>query len=155
MIFTTHDLGDGKRVRLRLTRPSDAPRVRAFLEDAPDVVVRHFTYYDPHRRLTLAAMAFVDGAEQIVGLADVAFHGGGLAEIAVIVRDDAQRQGLGTLLTEALASMAVQRGATRLKGEEPMLPLLGRLGRTVRTVEDGRAVAYTRLSRAPRRRRAA
>jgi hypothetical protein len=51
--------------------------------------------------------------------------------------------------------MAVQRGATRLRGEEPMLPLLERLGRTVRAVEDGRAVAYTRLSRAPRRRRAA
>jgi len=155
VIFTTQELADGRRVRLRLTRPSDALHVRAFLEDAPDVVVRHFTYYDPHQRLTLAAFVFSDGVEQIVGLGDLASRGTGLAEIAVMVREDARGQGLGKLLTEAAASIAVQRGATRLRGEEPMLPLLEPLGRTVRTVEDGRVVAYTRLSRAPRRRSAA
>lgn len=155
MIFTTHELADGSRVRLRLTRPTDAGLVQAFLEDSPDSVVRHFTYYDLHQRLMMASTMFVDGAEQIVGLADVAFLGGGLAEIGVVVRDDAQGQGLGALLTDAVASAALQRGATRLRGELRMLPLLERLGRTVQTVEDGRAVAYTRLSRAPRRRRAA
>jgi hypothetical protein len=40
-----------------------------------------------------------------------------------------------------------------LDGNQPMLHLLERLGRTVRTVEDGRAVAYTRLQ--PGRRRSA
>src|SRR5256885_10862752 len=32
MLGTLHELGDGLRIGLRLTRPSDAPRVRAFLE---------------------------------------------------------------------------------------------------------------------------
>jgi GNAT superfamily N-acetyltransferase len=155
VIFTTHELAGGWRVRVRLTRPSDARLVQAFLEDSPDTVVRHFTYYDPHQRLMMAATMFLGGREQIVGLASAAFLGGGLAEIGVVVRDDAQRRGLGSLLTNAVASAAAQRGVTRLRGVPAMLPLLEPLGRTVRTVEDGRAVAYTRLSRAPRRRSAA
>src|SRR2546421_205308 len=100
MLSTTHELDDGSRVRLRLTRPSVAP---------------------------------------------------GLAEIGIVVDDENQGRGLGKVLSEAVASLALQRGATRLKaemldGNAPMLRLLERLGRTVRTVEDGRSVAYTRLS---------
>jgi GNAT superfamily N-acetyltransferase len=155
VIFTTHELAGGSRVRLRLTRPTDAALVGAFLEGSPDSVVRHFTYYDLHERLMMTATTFVAGSEQIVGLADVAFLGGGLAEIGVVVQDDARGQGVGTLLMDAITAAAGQRGVTRLRGELPLLPLLERLGRTVRTVEDGRAVAYTRLSRAPRRRSAA
>ncbi len=99
----------------------------------------------------------IDGHERIVGLADAAFLATGLAEIGVVVDDDAQGQGLGKLLSEAVASVALQRGANRLKaemldGNEPMLRLLERLGRTVRTVEDGRSVAYTRLQQRRRRR---
>jgi hypothetical protein len=45
--------------------------------------------------------------------------------------------------------------AEMLNGNTPMLRLLERLGRTVRTVEDGRAVAYTRLQPGRRRRSAA
>jgi RimJ/RimL family protein N-acetyltransferase len=166
MLSTTHLLDDGSRVRLRLTRPSDAPRVRAFLEGlspetrrrrflsstpvVSDAAVRHFTFYNPRERLMLAATMPVDGAERIVGLADAAFLATGLAEIGVVVDDDSQGQGLGKVLSEAVASVALQRGAVRLKAEMlddnlAMLRLLERLGRTVRTVEDGRSVAYTRL----------
>ncbi|MEA2423528.1 MAG: Acetyltransferase domain [Thermoleophilaceae bacterium] len=100
----------------------------------------------------------VDGGERVVGLADAAFLATGLAEIGVVVDDEAQGRGLGKLLSEAVASVALSRGAVRLKaemldGNQPMLHLLERLGRTVRTVEDGRAVAYTRLQ--PGRRRSA
>jgi GNAT superfamily N-acetyltransferase len=155
VIFETHELSDGTRVRLRLARPTDIARVQAFLEGSPEWIVRYFTYYDLRERLMLAAVTLADGVEQIVGLADVSFRGGGLAEVGVLVREDARGQRLGTLLLETAASLAAQRGATRLKGERPMMPLLERLGRTVRTVEDGRAVAYTRLERSPRRRRSA
>jgi acetyltransferase len=174
MLATTHQLDDGSRVRLRLTRPTDATPVRHFLENlseetrtrrflsptpsVTDSTVRHFTFYDPRERLMLAATMPVDGQERIVGLADAAFLATGLAEIGVVVDDDTQGQGLGKLLSEAVASVALQHGATRLKaemlhGNEPMLHLLERLGRTVRTVEDGRSVAYTRLQH--RRRRSA
>jgi RimJ/RimL family protein N-acetyltransferase len=174
MLATAHQLDDGSRVRLRLARPSDAAQVRLFLEGlseetrtrrflsptpgVSDAIVRHFTFYEPRERLILAATMLVAGTERIVGLADAAFLATGLAEIGVVVDDDTQGQGLGKLMSEAVASVALQRGATRLKaemldGNAPMLRLLERLGRTVRSVEDGRSVAYTRLEQ--RRRRSA
>ena len=63
------------------------------------------------------------------------------------------------LLSEAVASIAMKRGATHLKAQmlednAPMRKLFERLGRTVRTVEDGTSTAYVRL-RADRRRSAA
>jgi RimJ/RimL family protein N-acetyltransferase len=172
MLSKTHELDDGARVRLRLARPSDGLPVRQFLEGLSDETrrrrflsptpavssstVRHFTFYDPRERLILAATMPVSGQERIVGLADAAFLATGLAEIGVVVDDESQGKGLGKLLSEAVASVALQHGANRLKaemlhGNEPMLRLLERLGRTVRTVEDGRSVAYTRLQHRRRR----
>jgi acetyltransferase len=174
MLSTTHELEDGSRVRLRLARPTDARLVRSFLERlspetrtrrfltptpaVSEATVRHFTFYEPRERLILAATMPFEGSERIVGLADAAFLATGLAEIGLVVGDEAQGQGLGKLLSEAVASVALQHGAVRLKaemldGNRPMLRLLERLGRTVRTVEDGRAVAYTRLEHGAARRR--
>jgi GNAT superfamily N-acetyltransferase len=176
LLGATHELDDGTRVRLRLTRPTDAPLVRSFLErlsdetrtlrfltampNVSDATVRYFTFYDPRERVTIAAMRPVDGGERIVGLADVAFTATGMAEIGVVVDEDHQGCGLGKLLSEAVASMAIKRGATRLKaqmlfGNTPMMRLLERLGRTVRMVEDGTSVAYVRLHADRRRRPAA
>jgi RimJ/RimL family protein N-acetyltransferase len=166
MLSTAHRLRDGSAVRLRLTRPSDAPRVRSFLEtlseparyrrflsaigDVPESVVRHFTFYEPRERLMLAATTPADGSEAIVALADVAMLDTGVAEIAVVVGDAHQGLGIGTLLGGAVASLAAQRGATHLKAvvasdNEPMLRLMERLGETVRTREDSNVVAYTKL----------
>jgi hypothetical protein len=117
VIFTTHELADGSRARLRLARPTDTARVQAFLEGAPEFAVRRLTYYDPHERLTLLAVAFEDGTERIVGIAEVALRGEGAGEVAVTVRDDLVPEGAEALLREA--------------------------------------EAYTQLSLAPRRRRAA
>jgi GNAT superfamily N-acetyltransferase len=164
MLSTTHRLGDGSAVRIRLTRPSDVPRVRAFLDhlstktrkrrfgaagEPPDAV-RKMTFYDPRRRLVAAATMPVGRNEQIVGLADIALDDGGIAEIGLVVDDDAQGRGVGTLLSEAVASLAVHRGAKALKAprvdaNSPMVSLLERLGPTARTNEDGDQVAYTRL----------
>jgi RimJ/RimL family protein N-acetyltransferase len=170
MLSTTHELADGSRVRLRLTRPSDAPRVRGFLdglspttrarrfgdEAASEADVRELTFYDPRSRLVAAATMPVAGGEQIVGLADVSLQPSGLAEIGVVIGDDAQGRGVGKLLSESVASLAFHRGATQLKaprvdGNRAMAALLERLGPTVRTIEDGTTVAYTRLQARPRR----
>lgn len=166
LLSTTHELDDGARARLRLTRPSDAGMVREFLEGLSpetrerrflhpmpaisDSTVRHFTFYDPRERMAMAACVPVGGSECIVGLADVAFLGTGLAEIGMVVADDYQHRGLGKLLSEAVASLAIKRGATHLKahmlhGNSPMVRLFERLGNTVRTVEDGRSTVYVRL----------
>jgi GNAT superfamily N-acetyltransferase len=172
MLSFAHRLDDGSTARIRLTRPSDAPLVRAFFERlepetrhsrflapmpvVPEWVVRHFTFYDPRERAILAATMPVDGVERIVGLADAAFLETGLAEIGVVVDDTHQRRGLGKLLSEAIASVAIKRGATHLKAQMqsdnvPMLRLFERLGRTVRSVEDGTSTAYVRLSAGRRR----
>ena len=166
LLATTHALDGGLRVRLRLTRPSDEARVRGFLERlapetrqrrflapmprVPQSVVDHFTFYDPRQRLVLAASAPGEGGEQIVGLGDISFDATGLAEIGLVVEDEHQSRGIGKLLTEAIASLALSHGATHLKAEmldssPAVLKLLGEIGRTVRTIEDGRAVAYAKL----------
>ena len=175
MLSQLHELDDGAGVRLRLTRPTDAALVRDFLERlspatrhrrflhampaVSDSTVRYFTFYDPRERITFAATELIDGVERIVGLADAAFVETGLAEIGVVVGDEHQGRGLGKLLSEAVAMLAIKRGATHLKaemlaGNAPMIRLFERLGRTVRTVEDGTSTAYARL-RADRRRTAA
>ena len=176
LLAASHELSDGSRVRLRLTRPSDHALVREFLDGlspltrerrflapvphVPESTVRHFTFYDPRERMTMAAMLPTGRGERIVGLADAAFLGTGLAEIGIVVDDEHQNRGLGTLLSEAVASLAIKRGAIHLKaqmlhGNAPMLRLFERLGRTVRTVEDGTSTAYVRLRADRRRGRAA
>ena len=174
MLGTLHELGDGLRIGLRLTRPSDAPRVRAFFErlspetrlkrfftSMPNVderTVHHFTFFNPRERLVIAATAPESGIEEIVGLADIALVDTGVAELGIVVDDEHQGRGLGAALSEAAASLAVSHGATHLKAElldhnKAMLRLLERLGHTVQTVENGYVVAYARLPL--RRRRAA
>lgn len=166
LLATTHRLQGGREVRLRLTRPSDAGRVRDFLERlspetrhrrflapmprVPDPVVGHFTFYDPRERLALAASAPGIGGEEIVGLGDVSFLSTGVAEIAMVVEDNHQHVGIGGLLCEAIASIAAARGATHLKAEmldssPAVLRLLDSIGRTVQAVEDGRSVTYAEL----------
>jgi GNAT superfamily N-acetyltransferase len=153
MLSAAHELADGRSARLRLTRPTDAGLIRAFLEtlgEVPDSVVHQFTYYEPREQLMIAASSLDQGTEKIVGLASVAMLETGTAEIAVVVDDDRRGIGVGTLLTEAVASLALRRGATHMKAtmdgdNDAMLRLMERQGQTVCAHEDGTIVAYTRL----------
>lgn len=166
MLASTHRLESGLNVRLRLTRPTDYGRVREFLERqsaemlalrfftpmprVSDATVRHFTHFDPRRTLIVAATAPLGAEERIVALGDVALLATGLAEIGVIVDEERQGEGLGRALAEAIARLAVERGATHLKAEMlgrnvAMLSLMQRLGPTVQSVEAGVTVAYTKL----------
>ena len=110
-------LDGGLRVRLRLTRPSDAAHVRGFLErlspetrqrrflspmpSVPQAVVDHFTFYDPRERLVIAATMPGQGGEEIVGLGDVSFLSTGIAEIGLVVEEEHQSRGIGRLIAEA------------------------------------------------------
>ena len=167
LMSTTHEVDGDLRVRLRLARPTDAAGVRSFLEglsnetrhrrfftampSVPEHVVRHFTYFNPRDRMVVAAVTFREGSEVVLGLADIVMDQTGVAELAVVVDDSVQSCGVGKLLTEVIASLALRRGATHLRAEllehnVPMLRLMERLGRTVRSVEDGTSMVYTRLS---------
>jgi GNAT superfamily N-acetyltransferase len=166
MLATTHELESGLRVRLRLTKPSDAGRLRSFLRrvsgmslrlrfgiDDPEAVDhRDLSFYDPRERLVVAAAAEDDrgAGEQIVGIADVTLLETGLAEIGLLVDDAHQTKGIGRLMTEAIALMAIQRGATHLKapldGDNPaVVRLIERIGPTVKVVDDAGVAAFTRL----------
>jgi RimJ/RimL family protein N-acetyltransferase len=166
MLATIHELDSGLRIGLRLTRPSDAPRVRAFLErlsrDArlkrffmamPEIdesTVNHFTFYNPRERIVVAATAPLAGVEEVIGIADIALVDTGVAELGIVVDDEHQGKGVGGALIEAVASLAAAQGATHIRAEmldhnRAMARLLQRLGRTVQTMEDGHVLAYTRL----------
>jgi acetyltransferase len=173
MLATVHELDSGLRIGLRLARPSDAPRVRSFLErlsretrvkrffmampDIDERTVNHFTFYNPRQRIVVAATAPLAGVEEMIGLADIALVDTGVAELGIVVDDEHQGSGVGTALLEAVSSLAAANGATHLRAElldhnKPMIRLLERLGRTVQTMEDGHVLAYTRLPlRAERR----
>lgn len=172
LLATTHEVDDGLCVRLRLARPSDAMRVREFLEGlspetrqgrfhaalatVPDSLVRNFTFFDPRERLVVAATWMEGHREAIAGLADVGLLSTGVAELGLVVRDEQQDQGAGKLLTEVIASLAMQQGATHLRAEllehnGAMLRLMERLGRTARTVEGGVTMVYVKLPAALRR----
>lgn len=166
LLSTTHEVGDGLRVRLRLARPSDALRLQGFFDGLSDetrhrrffvsmpliseTLVRHFTFYDPRERLVLVATAMIGHSEEIVGVTDVALQETLVAELGVVVGDERQGIGVGKLLTEAVASLAIRQGATHLRaelleGNDRMVALMRRLGRTMVTAEDGGSVAVTRL----------
>jgi GNAT superfamily N-acetyltransferase len=161
LLATTYAVGDDLRVRLRLCRPSDARRVETFLgELAPETrravgEVRDYTFFDPRERLVLAATRPVDGSDAIVGLADCTLLETGLAQLVVVVGDDAQGRGVGKLLTSAIATLARRQGATHLKASlrednAAMMRLMARVGPTVRTEEDGGIALYTTLAASAR-----
>jgi len=170
LLATTFRAGDDLSVRLRLSRRSDAPAVRRFLEGLDlesrrlrffspmpvvrGATVRHFTAHDPRRRTCLVATAPRGGTEEVLGLADASISAARTAEIAIVVADEVRGRGIGSLLVGALAALAARQGATRLKAEmlphnEPMVALMRGIGPTVLAFEEGNAVAYTRLEPEP------
>ena len=129
LLATTHRAKDGLRVRLRLARPTDALRMGAFIErldpeavarafppvpGAPDPV-RRLTFFDPRRRVVLVATALLEGAETIVGVAEVALTHPGVAVLASVVDEAHRRRGIGTLLGDAIAALARRQGAVDLR----------------------------------------
>jgi hypothetical protein len=108
LLATTHD-ADGMRVRLRLARPSDAWRLRDFLEShAPRLAsqARRFTFYDPRRRLVVLATAPIEGTEEIVGLADLRTRAP--REALVVVDDRTPSAAVRSLLEQAAAALAAR-----------------------------------------------
>jgi hypothetical protein len=95
---TTHELADGARVRLRLTRPSDLRAIEGLTDS--QTVARRYVFFDPRRRMVLAAAMPGPGGEQIVGLAVV-----DPSQVEVLTtRSDVEQ-----LLREGAETLAIRR----------------------------------------------
>jgi hypothetical protein len=108
LLATTHDAG-GLRVRLRLARPSDALRLRGFLEShAPRLSAhaRRLTFYDPRRRLVVLATAPLEGSEEIVGLADLPTPAP--RDTVVVVDDRTPNHAVRRLLEQAATALSAR-----------------------------------------------
>lgn len=71
----------------------------------PDSLLRLITCVDYHRRLALLAGSDADDGAEVVALSEFIAIDDHTAEVGLVVRDDWQRQGLGTALaTRTLAA---------------------------------------------------
>ncbi len=80
-----------------------------------------------------AAFAAVDAADQVLGIANLAYLTPGVAEMAVIVRSDYKRRGIGYSLLAHAIDWAGNQGLSEVVGHvladnEPMLSLALRMG---------------------------
>jgi GNAT superfamily N-acetyltransferase len=112
-------LGDGTSARVRAIGPDDAVALRAFHSRlSPESIVLRF--FGPHPRLSNAEVerfTHVDGVDRVALVAERAGEivavarydrapGTDQAEVAFVVDDAFQGQGLGTILLQSLAETA-------------------------------------------------
>jgi RimJ/RimL family protein N-acetyltransferase len=123
-------LHNGVEVLIRPIRPDDKALLAAGMDHLSERSVyqrflvpkgkltadelRYFTEIDFHDHVAFVAVRpeepdVLVGVGRWIRLA----HDGEVAEIAFVVADDLQRQGLGTVLAEALADAAGERGVRR------------------------------------------
>ena len=97
-LFRAHTLPSGLRIRVRLPQRGDLPGLLALHERAGSSITelhaRRLLRYDPRSRAVLCAVAWVDGAETLVGFAAGA-PGEGPAET---LADEAIAPGLSAVL---------------------------------------------------------
>jgi hypothetical protein len=105
MLSRSFELPAGPRVRLRMAHRSDLFAIRALLEqrgvDATELELSRLVSYDPRERIVICAVAWLGGAETIVGVGASYLARGSEPETLVV--DERLTEGLGTLLTMALA----------------------------------------------------
>ena len=143
--ITAHD---GRRATIRQVRTADAPLVQQFVRAlSPQSRRRRFlgpvrelspaqlermTRFDGSSALGLAAVTCED-VPSIVGIAQHAVCDPPFAELAVVVADGWQRQGLGERLVRLLLSYGAWTGIVAMHGfvaaaNQPMLALASKLG---------------------------
>ncbi len=139
---------DGRRVFVRPVRAADAPLVQQFVRELSPQSRRNrffgpvaelsraqlerMTQFDAATGLGLVAVAG-EGAPRIVGVAQHVVCDPPFAELAVVVADGWQRQGLGERLVTLLLAHAAKTGIAAVQGlimaaNGPMLALASKLG---------------------------
>lgn len=129
------NLLDGTRLTIRPIRPDDAAGLQAgfqrlspesvflrFLETfhmLTDKLARDFADVDYHNKMALVAEIQENGQHNLIGVARYALVGepdSKLAESAVVVVDEYQGRGLGTLLLDLLVKYARDHGVETFLG---------------------------------------
>lgn len=151
-------LRDGRPVLLRPIVPADRQRLedllaslssqsrqRRFLSPTAKLSTRELRYLtevDYERHMAWIALEPTHPAERALGVARYIRLPGNptVAEAAVVVADDCQRLGLGTLLLTALCASAAERGIDRFRAlvatdNGPMRAMLRELQATILAVE--------------------
>lgn len=139
---------DGRRATVRPVRPADAPLVQQFvralspqsrrrrffgpMRELSPAQLERMTRFDGSNSLGLAAVTDGD-SPRIVGIVQHALSEPPFAELAVVVADDWQRQGLGERLVRMLLAYAAWTGIAAMHGfvaitNQPMLALASKLG---------------------------
>lgn len=161
-------LGDGSHVRVRPIRPDDEARLVALFErlSPRTIYQRFFTTYRQLPSAWYRDFANVDYRARMALVAEDVGPAGRLrgvarwepadtpdtAELAIVVEDEWQGRGLGTVLLEHLFEAAARRGIRRLCADvlaenDGMLRLLRRVG----TIDGSRVEqGVVRLSLVPR-----
>lgn len=122
-------LRDGRVVELRFIDPSDEARLADFHRKLSDRTI-HFRHFGHHPELSDRELQYftnLDHAkrEAVVALADAEIVGvarfdlitATQAEVAMVIRDDFQRQGLGSALFSVLKEVAITLGVTEFSAE--------------------------------------
>jgi len=123
-------LRDGSTALLRRAVPEDAAALQAFLENLSPLARRHRLFSEAlpppalaqslcqapaaAAQVTLLATRYVEGHPRIVAVGTSSAKDEATAEVSLAVDEAFHGQGLGTLLLERLALLAVQEGYTRL-----------------------------------------
>src|ERR1700687_4585189 len=145
-------LTDQRRIRIRALHSREerpirvlherlSPRTRYLrflspIPTLPDALVRRLAWVDYRRRLAVVAEDEAAGGAGVVALASFSAVDETTAEVAVVVQDDWQRQGVGTALVSMLLDAAEKRGFDRLvatiaAGNSVIRRLLNRFCRAV------------------------
>jgi acetyl coenzyme A synthetase (ADP forming)-like protein len=123
-------LRDGTTAAVRLARPDDAPALRDFVDRLSPEARRHRFFAEttppedliaalcdasnPKSQLTLIVTRIWEGALRIIAAGSYLARDGHTAEVALAVDDAFHGKGLGTLLLERLALLAIRHGFRRL-----------------------------------------
>ncbi len=123
-------LRDGTTASLRLTRAEDPAMMQGFIDRLSPASRRHRFFSEtappadttaslcdssnPSKQLTIVVTRTIAGQPRIIAAGSYWARTADQAEVAMAVDDDFQGKGLGTILLERLAMLAIHRGFTRL-----------------------------------------
>ena len=126
-------------IRELYARLSPTTRYRRFfspMPTLPDSVMRLLVTVDYRRKLALVAEIDGDRGREVIGLGSFGAVDDRIVEVALVVRDEWQRQRVGTALAQRVMRAAEDRGFHRflvhiLAENAPARKILGKIGEVV------------------------